>query len=74
MCYVIPNCNPKLNFHKKIYKNSFFGMKIISSSFIIFQSSSNYQHFFAGAIEGLLKGKRRGKFTKGVWFLHYFGI
>jgi len=51
----------------------FFGIKTASSSLIIFQrvklSTGSINHT-AGAIEGLLKEKRRGKVTKGVLFLH----
>jgi len=51
----------------------FFGIKAASSSLIIFQrakESTRSITYSAGAIKGILKGKRCGMFTMVVLFLH----
>ena len=60
--------NPLENFSPR-----FFGIKTASSHWLS-SKRPNYQRgvllIYAGAIEGLLKEKRRGKVTKGFLFLH----
>jgi len=66
---------PSAKIRLKISRLDFFGIKTVSSSFIIFRraklSTRSITHLcWLVQLKDILKEKRRGKVTKGVLFLH----